>query len=856
MDRLSLCLPGCCPSCTVHAMNSVRRRWVVPVLVATFAAAAFPSPAPALQRATDKPQAASSSPSDKIAEPRALYAALNDLIPAPGQVYSVENLVLERDVIRIRLEEGKLSFFEPINGRITGAVFSGRGHVIATPREAGERRSLAQFLDVPILDQSFTSAYLRFTDSTAEELQKQLEEADAEPSEDADFSQNWGQVAKDLNPGHSVRILEDLLSTNPLPYFSATLAGGPKGPVELILDLRREEQELIGQPHVINGESDFDVWASFKTSQPDEGQAVSSTATFLPIDYEIETTITADLSLIGITTAHLRAGRSGERVVPLELSKDLAVETVMDGKTPLVFFQNAELSAREIHQRGNNFLYVVLPEPVKVGEDLQLAVSYRGNVIRDAGNGVYFVGERSAWYAHSPEWGYFTPFDLTFHWPKRLTLVATGSEDKESEEGEVRSGHWQSQTPFAVAGFNLGEYSSQTEGKSPVVNVFANRELESNILARLQAASQGPIPAMPTFIAPTIHGQQIEVQSGEMARPAAVLKQLAARIEDSIQFYEKWDGPFPFPELQVSPIPGSFGQGWPGLIYLSTLAYLPPAAQQRAGIGERAQEETRDILPFHEVAHQWWGNLTTAANYRDVWLEESMATYQALIYDDSQKPDAKRLEEGLTEYRDLLEEKLPEKSEPIEQTGPLVLGSRLSAPGFPDPYDVIVYDKGAWVMHMLRMMMRDGTSKQPDARFEAFLQSVLTGYKYKPLTTAEFEKAAEKQMTPSMDLDGSGNLRWFFDQWVRNTGIPRYNVKFATKSMANGFLVYGVLSQEDVDESFVARIPLYYPVGKGKLALLGNVVTSGVETHFHFVSRARPERLVIDPHLTVLCVTN
>lgn len=826
------------------------------MLVAMVAAAGFACPAPAFQSSTKKPQTAASSPAAKITEPRALYAALNDLVPVSGQVYEVENLVLERDVIRIRLEEGQLSFFEPINGRITGAVFSGRGHVIATPREAGERRSLAQFLDVPILDQSFTSAYLRFTDSTAEDLQKQLEEADVEPSADADFSDNWGRVAKDLNPGHSVRILEDLLSTNPLLYFSATLAGGPKGPVELILDLRREEEVLIGQPHINNGESDFDVWASFKASQPVEGQAVTSSVTFLPVDYEIETTIAADLSLTGATTAHLRAARGGERVVPLELSKDLAVETVMDGKTPLVFFQNAELSAREIHQRGNNLLYVVLPEPVKDGEDLRLAVSYRGNVIHDAGNGVYFVGERGAWYAHSAELGNFTPFDLTFHWPKRLTLVATGTEDKESEEADVRSGHWQSETPFAVAGFNLGEYSSETAGKLPAVHVYANQELESNILARLQAASPGPIPTIPTFIAPTIHGQEGNIQSIEMARPAAVLKQLAGRIEDSIQFYQRWNGPFPFPDLQVSPIPGSFGQGWPGLIYLSTLAYLPPATQEKAGISERAQEETHDILPFHEVAHQWWGNLTTAASYRDVWLEESMATYQALMYDDSQKPEAKRLEDGLAGYRDLLEQKLPGKSEPIEQTGPLVLGSRLSAPEFPDPYDVIVYDKGAWVMHMLRMLMRDNNSKQPDTRFQAFLQSVLTEYKYKPLTTAEFEKAAEAQMTPSMDLDGSGNLKWFFDQWVRHTGIPRYKVKYATKPTANGFLVYGTLTQDDVDESFVARIPLYFPAGKGKLTILGNVVTTGEETHFHFVSRSRPERLVIDPRLTVLCVTN
>lgn len=837
-------------------MSWFGNRWGVALLVAFVAAGAWPHPVEAIQAAGSKSQTVPASPAARITEPHALYTALNDLIPQAGQVYEVENLVLERDAIRLRLEEGKLSFYETIEGRITGAVFSGRGHVIATPREAGERRSLAQYLDLPILDQPFTSAYLRFTDATAEDLQKQLEEADAEPAADPNFSENWGRVAKDLNSGHSVRILEDMLSTNPLPYFSATLAGGPKGPVELILDFRREEQVLIGQPRIINGESDFDVWASFKASQTEVGAAIPSSVSYLPVDYEIDTTIAADLSLTGTTTAHVRAIRGGDRVLPLELSKDLAVETVMEGSTPLAFFQNAELSAREIHQRGNNFLYVVLPEPVKQGQDLHLAVSYRGSVIRDAGNGVYFVGERSAWYAHSPELGYFTPFDLTFHWPKRLTLVATGMGDKQSDEGEVRSGHWQSERPFAVAGFNLGEYSSETAGKSPVVQVYANRDLETNIQARLQAASEGPIPNIPTFIAPTIHGQELSGPSAQVDRPAQVLKQLAARIENSVQFYEKWDGPFPFPELQISPIPGSFGQGWPGLIYLSTIAFLPPATQEKAGIGEKAQEETRDILPFHEVAHQWWGNVTTAASYRDVWLEESMATYQALLYDDSQKPDAKRLEEGLSEYRNLLEIKLPGKTEPIEETGPLVLGSRLSAPEFPDPYDVIVYDKGAWVMHMLHVLMRDENSKQPDARFQAFLQSVLTDYKYRPLTTDEFEKEAEKEMTPAMDLDGSGNLRWFFDQWVKNTGVPRYKVKFATKPYKNGVLVYGTLSQEDVDESFVARVPLYEVAGRGKLSLLGNVVTSGELTHFHFVARSRPERIAIDPHLTVLCVTN
>jgi hypothetical protein len=85
-------------------------------------------------------------------EPRALYEALTALRPDAARVYSVKDLTIRRDVVSFTLTEGKLAFLEPLGGRITGAFFSGRGHVIATPHERGERRSLAHFIGVPILE--------------------------------------------------------------------------------------------------------------------------------------------------------------------------------------------------------------------------------------------------------------------------------------------------------------------------------------------------------------------------------------------------------------------------------------------------------------------------------------------------------------------------------------------------------------------------------------------------------------------------------------------------------------------------------------------------------------------------------
>ena len=65
------------------------------------------------------------------------------------------------------------------DGRVTGAVFSGRGHVSANLRDPAERQSLAHFLGVPLLEHEFSGAYLRFDDGCGGEFLDQLRAHDA-----------------------------------------------------------------------------------------------------------------------------------------------------------------------------------------------------------------------------------------------------------------------------------------------------------------------------------------------------------------------------------------------------------------------------------------------------------------------------------------------------------------------------------------------------------------------------------------------------------------------------------------------------------------------------------------------------
>lgn len=798
--------------------------------------------------------AGSARPADPSA--RELYQALTALRVDAAHVYPVRDLDLRRDAVRVSLSEGKLAFLQPLHGRIVGAVFSGHGRLLALPREATERRSVARFLGTPLVDEAFSRAYLRFTDGTAAEIQRLLAEAGAQPSSDADFSAEWDSVIANLNPWHSLRTMTDWLAATPRPYFYAALQGDRMGSFDANVDDRRREQILLGQSRWADGVHFYDLWASFQRKDPPQGPV----ETAIPVSYSVDTSIHADLKLEGHATLTLRAVRDGERVLEMEISRDLVIEGITDDAGhPLPVFQNEDMSRSEIATRGNDSFLVILPEPTHAGQEFRLRASYRGSVISDAGNGVYFVGDRGSWYPHTSGTGNFASYDLTFRWPRKLTLVATGNKTEEREEGEWSVGRWLSKGPMAVAGFNLGEYATQTIQAGDVrIAVHANRQLEAAILKIFEPSRLDPMATRVVGRGPGSSAGHPNTQTFVPPRPpspAMVLEKLSHNLADSIQYLERWNGPFPFDHLEISPIPGSFGQGWPSLLYLSTLAFLPPDAQARAGISRREQATFTQLLPYHEVAHQWWGNVAGSSSYRDEWINEALANYTALMYLDSKQQPDRLLGGILQDYRSHLLTKLPGSEQSYYEAGPLALGQRLRSSRAPEGYARVTYAKGTWVIHMLRSMLRDPAAKDPDARFMGLLHNLLESHRHAALPTADFQRAVEQAMTPAMALEGGHSMDWFFDQWVRGTGIPRYAVEFTATPQGAGFLVRGTLRQSSVPDSFLARVPLYVPGASGKPVLLGTVVTSGAETSFRFTTRTQPKRLLIDPNLTLLCRT-
>lgn len=788
--------------------------------------------------------------------PHQLYDALNALKLNPDSVYQIvpaNRVELRRGDAKISFEEGKLIFFHPLDGQITGAVFTGHGHVLAMPRDIPEKQQLARFLGAPILDQNFASAYIRFTDSTVQDLLQQFQSAHLKPQTDASLASLQEPAISQLNSAHSLRILYGSLSPSPRPFFYASLDGSATGPFDVLLDPMRVESFLLGQSRKSAGMNFYDVWACYKMSD-----IPPPAPSFHSITYTIETSILSDHSLDSTATINFRTENAGDRLLTFALSRALSIVGITDDAGhPLDFFQNEGMTPQERSVRGNDYVYVILPQAAQPKSEFAIHFHYRGSIIADAGNQVLFVGARESWYPHFGDSADFAMYNLAIRWPRKLRLIATGAKIDEREDGEFRIGHWRTEKPVSVAGFNLGEYASASVNTPNYsIDVYANRQLEQELAKRLANVTETPMGAPQNLRHPTLDSKR---EFPPVApSPADALKQLGKQIDNSIRFYEMYSGPFPFRNLSVSQIPGTFGQGWPGLLYVSTYSFLPSEAQRRAGLSSSGQEHFTELVPFHEVAHQWWGNIVGWSSYRDQWINEAIANYLALLFADTRRNPDHTLHVWLQRYRQVLVLKAPTADEPAGDIGALTVGTRLNSSKSPNAYEDVIYSKGAWVIHMLREMLRQPgpqSSKDPDARFNALLRTLMSKYAYRALSTEDLRKEVEAVMTPAMDLEGGHSMEWFFEQWVRGTGIPHYRVEFSAHKTETGYAIHGKLFQTGVPQSFIARVPLYAGNAAGHPVFLGSVVASGPETSFHFTAASPARKVIIDPQMTLLCTT-
>jgi aminopeptidase N len=304
-------------------------------------------------------------------------------------------------------------------------------------------------------------------------------------------------------------------------------------------------------------------------------------------------------------------------------------------------------------------------------------------------------------------------------------------------------------------------------------------------------------------------------------------------------------------------MPGPESQGWPGLVFLSSYAFLTEQDREQLHF-EPYRTVLQQSIPAHEVAHQWWGDLVTWNGYRDQWFSEGLANYCALLLVQERNPAGFR--EIMERYRRGLVEKNKDGISPME-AGPVTLGTRLLSSQFPGGYQAISYGRGAWLFHMLRTMLKDAAAQEgqkiqngsPEEPFMRGLRRVREKYEGKPVTTRELLEVFAEDLPPSLRYEGKKSLDWFLDGWINGTSLPKLELKAVKITPQHlGTVVSGTILQKDAAENLVTSVPVYASVAGKQLVLLGRVFADGEETAFRLPAPAGARKIVLDPYETVL----
>ncbi len=726
-----------------------------------------------------------------------------------GPFASVNNLVLKRDENVFTLRSGEMYFASPVEGRVTAAVFIGDGEMTLVPPTAIEKHSLSLFINDEKLTEQFSHFVVRFTDKTFEEIKASpnatMGNGGAQAAKAREYYRdNQRLLRKELRDNVELRVLTDIYAPPRAGFFDAFIAGKKHSKLVFLLDplgiplVSPEEVALYSY-----GETDGGIWNAFHLADEYTRNTASSSEDHRLFDithHEIDGAIkgTVITATDRVTFRPLVPGR----VLSFNLYRTLRVSRVQDG-------QGKDLNFIQESKDEDADLGIILPENLEVGKDYTLTIQYSGgDALRDSGGGNFILIPRSSWYPNNSgtQFGDRAIFDITFRYPKGLMFVGTGAPvEPDKQDGNAMVAKWTSgKTELAVAGFNYGRFKKkELLDKVTGYNIefYANQEVPDEIKQIQQQI------------------EQIEREGGRTGTTLGAISttgmadQALADAENSTRIYDAYFGKLPYTRLAMTQQPaGFFGQAWPTLVFMPYIAFIDTTQRaQLLGTSGGTDNFWRYVAP-HEIAHQWWGHVIGWDSYHDQWMSEGFAEFSASLYVQFVRHDVKKFLDFWDNQRDRITQSTPATHDIKPYTiGPVTQGYRLSSGKTRAAYQFLVYPKGAYILHMIRMMFY--TARDGDKRFQALMQDFVQTYFNRDVSTEDFKRTVEKHMSKDMDLDGNQRLDWFFNEWVYGTEMPSY--KFEYQLGPDGSTLTGRITQSGVSPQFKMPIPIYLDFGKG-----------------------------------------
>jgi len=292
----------------------------------------------------------------------------------------------------------------------------------------------------------------------------------------------------------------------------------------------------------------------------------------------------------------------------------------------------------------------------------------------------------------------------------------------------------------------------------------------------------------------------------------------------ALAFFYQTIAPYPYEKLALIVAVTRFGgmENSSAIVFASNLLAPRGSEKMSARFGIPTRIET---VVAHEIAHQWFGDSVTEATWADLWLSEGFATYFAGLFIEKYDGDA-----AFQEYmRDAAERYFryeKRNSLPIHDTATQELMSLLNENN---------YEKGAWVLHMLRKQLGD------QAFFKG-LRSYYNDHASANATTEDLRNALEKS--------SGKNLKQFFARWIYGAGHPRYELSWGSFERRAVTTLQVQLNQLQQSEPFLDPVQVEFTVnGKPERRTIfpkGKLTTTTIQLP------GNPTAVKIDPDDTLL----
>lgn len=720
---------------------------------------------------------------------------------------TVSEFPFQRECATFVLQQGRLFLFPELYGGRHVAFFEGEGRFLFTPPIRPEQEHLERVIDHSRIDTSFDRLFLFFADETAAQLERAFDFSPGELARsDSDFLKDTAELLLDGEGDVVVSgMATAILNRDHNDYFYASLDA--EDPGDLCMEVspyRPEEVTLERRRRTIGATigSKLELLSMFhRGSDYEQGRQH---------DYRSYERVRAD---------HFQMTIGLDRGLDMSARCEMSVESRVDSLRWFRILLHPSLDVDSLswgdgrglqHWRGKDAweLWVSADPPLAMGERRQLRVTYHGDVIERTGDWIALQSSLF-WYPHLDSRERAT-FDVTYEVPEEFTLASAGRKAAEEMRGQVRVSRWEVTQPSRNFSFSLGFFKLFTieDERIPPVAIYMSKSHHRDIGEEL--VEEG-----------IVSGRGME-------------KQVGADVANAIAFFQHVYGPGPEGHLRVAELPRSHGEAFPGLLQLSWATFQ---TENEDGFNE--------LFRAHEVAHQWWAHGVDFNSYHDQWLSEAFAEYSGLWFMQNQLGNNERFFRYLRDWRDRIFDNRNYTLGKGRDAGPIWLGYRTGADATPGDYDLIIYEKGAWVLHMLRNMLLDLDTMNED-KFLDLMRDFYTRYRGNEASTADFQEVASEHF--GMDMS------WFFEQWVLGTALPTY--EYAYRVIAEGenqFRVSLQVRQRGVPEEFRAYMPIYVDFGEGRFTRM-RVLLTGSDSQFDLPPMSlRPREIRLNDMESVLC---